>query len=183
MANIGDKFIIEIKELGVGNDTYYLKNSVLDLVIISDRALQGFEKYDPESEYQRGLHDAWKLTQKIFRFVEDGGMKSEELRNAFGTGVTAEIAALPIEKVMSTLTEYEAKKKAEEEIKVGDEVETDYIGNGIITRKAKDDEWYVAIDKDFYRHPIHKSHIVRKTGRHFPQIAELLAEMRGDTNE
>ena len=178
MANIGDKYIIEIRDLGVGNDTYYIKNSVFNHSVVSGRELQGFEKYDPEADYQRGLNDAWELTQKIFRFVEDGGMRSEELRNAFGTGVTAEIAALPVEKVMSTLTTYETKKRAEEEIKVGDEVENDYIGNGIITRKTKDDGWYVVIDKDFYRHTIHKSHIIKKTGRHFPQVAELLDAMK-----
>ena len=78
----------------------------------------------------------------------------------------------------------EAKKKAEEEIKVGDEVETDYTGNVIIAGKPKDG-WYVTIAKNFARYSIHESHIIKKTGRHFPQVAELLDAMEedGDTNE
>lgn len=184
MANIGDKYIIEIREQEVGNDTYPLKNSALDHVVISDEALQGFEKYDPEADYQRGLNDAWEIVQKVFRFEKDGGMSYEELEKIFGTEFTAEIANLPLEKVMSTLTDYEAKKKAEEEIKVGDEVIQSFTHHeGVVVKLPLEGDIVTVLEKTGYAYgtPINN---LKKTGRHFPQVAELLDAMEedGDTN-
>lgn len=180
MANIGDKYIIEIRDLGVGNDTYYLKNSVLDHVVVSGRALRGFEKYDPESEYQRGLDDAWEAAKKIINLPRDGGLTVYDLINIFGVDYDDPEKVLKDfkgESAVKRIATYEAKKKAEEEIKVGDEVETDYTGNGIIVEKPKNG-WCVIIGKGFARHTIHKSHIIKKTGRHFPQVSELLGAMK-----
>lgn len=150
-----------------------LAEEVID--IINDYA----EDYESEADYQRGLDDAWRIIQKVFRYVEDGGMPLKELEKAFGTGDLGKIVNLSVEEAMSKLRTYEAKKKAEEEIKVGDEVETDYNGNVIIAGKPKDG-WYVTIAKNFARYSIHESHIIKKTGRHFPQVAELLEAMKED---
>lgn len=152
--------------------------SLYDVALV--KAIDALKQdYEAEEDYQRGLNDAWEVTIKVCGYITDGGMSNEELRNAFGTEVLGEIVVLPIGKVMSILTEYEAKKKAEEEIKVGDEVETDYTGNVIIAEKPKDG-WYATIAKNFARYSIHESHIIKKTGRHFPQVAELLNAMKED---
>ena len=206
MAKIGDKFIIELAVECPSldnNKSFILKNTKGLLGMVKESTLDGFEKWDEQSAikqleefskgvsddieaaYRRGLNDAWKLTQKIFCFVEDGGMKSEELRNAFGTGVTAEIAALPIEKVMSTLTTYETKKKAEE-IKVGDEVSSNMIRRGIVTRvdNYESGAWCYVMGSggSSCSTPMRN---LRKTGKYFPQVAELLAAMEedGDTDD
>lgn len=180
MANIGDKYMIEIKDLGVGNDTYYLRNSVVDYIAVPGKVLQGFEKYDLESEYQRGLNDAWEAARKIVGSIPLGGLNTHELMDLFGTSLVTEIVYMvTADQAIEKLRTYEAEKKAEEEIKVGDEVETDYTGNVIIAEKPKDG-WYVTIAKNFARYSIHESHIIRKTGRHFPQVAELLDAMKED---
>ena len=191
MANKGDKYIIEIQDLGVQSGNYYLKNSMLDHVVISGRALQGFEKYDLEADYQRGLNDAWELTQKIFCFVEDGGMSSGELRDAFGTAVLGTIATLPIEKVMSILTEHEAKKNAKE-IKVGDEITVrvhspERTINVIVYDVLKFGSTMVYETLSFEEGKcfnISWNLKIKKTGRHFPQVVELLAALEedGETN-
>lgn len=192
MVNIGDKYMIEIKDLGVQSGSYYLKNSVLDLVVISDKALQGFEKYDPESDYQRGLNDAWEAARKVCGYITDGGMSNEELRNAFGTEVLGEIVVLPIGKVMSILTKYEAKKKAKEEIKVGDEITVrvhspERTINVIVYDVLKVGSIIVYNTLSFEEGKcfnISWSLGIKKTGRHFPQVAELLDAMKedGETN-
>ena len=184
MANIGDKFIIEIKELGVRSDTYYLKNSMFNHIVIPERVLKGFEKYDPESEYQRGLHDAWEAARKIAGFPSLGGLNTHELMKFFDTDIVAQVMAeLTAKQAIEKLRDYEAKKKVEEEIRVGDEVETTAF-NKVIVLKHLHDGYYAALNDQFEKVMIHLSGIVKKTGRHFPQVAELLAAMieDGDTD-
>lgn len=136
--------------------------------------------YDPESEYQRGLNDAWEAARKIAGSILLGGLDPHELMELFGTSLVTEIMDMvTADQAIEKLRTYEAGKKAEEEIKVGDEVETDYTGNVIIAGKPKDG-WYVTIAKNFARYSIHESHIIKKTGRHFPQVEELLDAMEED---
>lgn len=178
MANIGDKYIVEVKApTGLKGNIFVLKNSVNDYIMMTDNELQGFEKYEPEADYQRGLNDAWEAARKIAGSIFHGGLNTHELMELFGTSFVTEIMDMvTADQAIEKLRTYEVQEKAEEEIKVGDEVETDYTGNVIIAGKPKDG-WYVTIAKDFARYSIHESHIIKKTGRHFPQVAELLDVM------
>lgn len=168
------------KEIADSINDASIQNDKLSLSILRvfKETVDDAPTIDAEEDYQRGLNDAWRIIQKVFRYVEDGGMPLKELEKAFGTGDLGKIVNLSVEEAMSKLRTYEAKKKAEEEIKVGDEVETNCIGNGIIIQELNDG-WYAIICKGLYRSSIHKSHI-KKTGRHFPQVEELLDAMKED---
>lgn len=185
--NIGDRYIIEIAEkyrVELTDGTPKIEDlPPRDLyrvcgipdTFFSDDNFDKLDKYDSNNDnsYQRGLDDAWKA----LRAIADKDMTCETLDVLFGEHMITRIAMnYTAAEVIEKLAAYEAKKKAEEEIKVGDEVETDYTGNVIIAGKPKDG-WYVTIAKNFARYSIHESHIIKKTGRHFPQVAELLDAM------
>ena len=191
--NIGDRYIIEIAEkyrveLTDGTSKIedlpprdlYRVRGIPDTFFLGDN-FDKLDKYDSNNDnsYQRGLDDAWEIVQKVFRFEKDGGMSYEELEKIFGTEFTAEIANLPLEKVMSTLTDYEAKKKAEEEeIKVGDEVIQSFTHHeGVVVKLPLEGDIVTVLEKTGYAYgtPINN---LKKTGRHFPQVGRLLDVMR-----
>lgn len=194
MANIGDKYIIEIQNLGMGNDTYYLKNSVLNHSVVSGRALQGFEKYDPESEYQRGLNDAWEAAKKIINLPRDGGLTVYDLKNIFGIDYDDPERVLKDfkgESAVKRIATYEAKKQAEE-IKVGDEITVrvhspERTINVIVYDVLMIGSTMVYDTLSFGEGKCFKiswNPEIKKTGRHFHQVAELLKAMEegGETN-
>jgi len=91
------------------------------------------------SEYQRGLNAAWEAARKIFGYEIDGGIPIDKIGRVFGysedaTFCTADIirhntASEAIEKLKA----YEEKQKADDEIKVGDEV--DWSGDKFIVTR------------------------------------------------
>jgi hypothetical protein len=118
--------------------------------------------------YQKGLKDAWEAARKI---QDTGGNLRWWIHNT--------TASEAIEK----LKEYEQKQ---EEIKVGDEVVGTYTGGEetepfVIIRKIPE------IDPTYYFGIYSKSGEfcqgglkLKKTGRHFPEIAKVLEKMRGE---
>lgn len=189
MANIGDKYMIEIKDLGVGNDTYYLRNSVVDYIAVPGKVLQGFEKYDPESEYQRGLNDAWEAARKVYMPENQGGLSSFELDYVFGIGgVGMLFTEFNAKEVIEKLYAYEAKKKAEKGIKVGDEITVrvhspERTINVIVYDVLKVGSTIVYNTLSFEEGKcfnISWNPEIKKTGRHFPQVEELLDAMKED---
>lgn len=207
MGNIGDKFIIElaVECPNSNNDRYFiLKNTKGMQVMVKESTLDGFEKWDEqgaikqleefskgvsddiEAAYQRGLDDAWEAARKVCGYITDRGMSNEELRKAFGTEVLGEIIVLPIGKVMNILTKHEAKKKAAEEIKVGDEITVrvhnpERTINVIVYDVLKFGSTYVYDTFSFEEGEcfnISWNPEIEKTGRHFPQVAELLDAMK-----
>lgn len=188
MANLGDKYIIEVKELGVQGGTYYLKNSVVDYIVVPGKVLQGFEKYDSESEYQRGLNDAWEAAKKIINSPIDGGLTAYDLMNIFGVDYDDPEQVLKDFKggsAVKRIATYEAKKKAEEEIKVGDEITVrvhspERTINVIVYDVLKIGSTMVYKTLSFEEGKcfnISWNLEIKKTGRHFPQVAELLRAM------
>ena len=137
-----------------------------------------------EAEYQRGLNDAWEAARKIADMWET--MDNEDLLETFG--VTARIGESTIGAVfkkqianeaMLELEAYEEKQKADDEIKVGDEVK----------HKSNSATWTavcIQIDGDG-RHMNLMGHTgavgyypvddFKKTGRHF-DIDKILEEMQ-----
>lgn len=197
MPKVGDKYIIEIDEViqirKKESFGFLYRVKGFNSLVFDSAGIGKLEKLDDNflddlenTAYNRGLNDAWKAVKQVIDFslyelsqrfgrALNGMFWSDELKYIFSNNT-------PIE-TLEKLRTYEAEKKAEEEIKVGDEVETDYTGNVIIAGKPKDG-WYVTIAKNFARYSIHESHIIKKTGRHFPQVAELLDAMEegGNTN-
>lgn len=193
MANIGDKYIIEISGVFKNEDQRFgkplYKMMHFNSLVFDEEGISRLTPYEPNNDesYQRGLNDAWEAARKIINLPIDGGLAVRDLTNIFGIDYDDPEKVLKDfrgESAVKRIATYEAKKKAEEEIEVGDEVEADYTRNGIIAKKSKDDGWYVVIGKDFAKYTILKSHIIKKTGRHFPQVTELLDAMKedGETN-
>lgn len=73
---------------------------------------------------------------------------------------------------------YEAWKKQKDEIRVGDEVE--YVEDHrkkIVVTSTYSDGWFDAIDSNGYLYINRNPVMWKKTGRHFPELIELLKKM------
>lgn len=137
-----------------------------------------------EAEYQRGLNDAWECARKLF-----SSMAESDIEKAFpiewnNGGFNALINLQPQEAI-AKLKAYEEKQKADDEIKVGDEVEwdNDFTGDRFIVTRIyqpygkKEQCDGIDDDGDVYRAVLIESLV--KTGRHF-DIASILEDMRND---
>ena len=129
------------------------------------------------AEYQRGLDDAWECMKKI-AFLE----KPRDMRVFFGCstlgGVLIDYSA---SEAIAKLKTYEEKQKAEDDIKVGDEV--NWGGDCFIVtrifqpRNMK--EQCDGIDNDGCVYHDVLMDDLEKTGRH-SDIMKILEEMRHD---
>ena len=137
-----------------------------------------------DETYKKGLNDAWEAARKICGVPADGSLTLGGAQDIFGTIVVSEIFKrnTPFEAI-SKIREYEEKKKAEDEIKVGDEViirdeptfryvvlhSAGNIFSGMASGFDRNGAWGTFEKKR-----------ARKTGRHFPQIVEVLERMKGE---
>jgi hypothetical protein len=136
-------------------------------------------KETAEQAYQRGLDEAWEAARKIVcRHTTWGGYTQEELKECFKKNYCQDVMEkYSASEALSKIREYEAKKKAEDEaIKVGDEMASLEEPTVNVVVSSVIDAYHfsgfcgsmsgVFLLKDW-----------RKTGRHFPQIAEVLGEI------
>ena len=159
---------------------------------IEEAYQKGFEARQHEAttlEYQQGLNDAWACAKKIFGYEIDGGLPLDELRNVFGVKdvpfCTADIFRInTASEALAKIKAYEEQQKADE-IKVGDEVCFVFAGGEtiepFIVFSIKDDngkKYYEGIQVSDGRW-VGGGLKYYKTGRHFPQVAELLETMKG----
>lgn len=124
--------------------------------------------------YQKGLKDAWEAARKICLEEDDGGIPASAIKDIFNVrnyryAVKDYSASEAIEKIR----QYEQKQ---EEIKVGDEVEA-MAGNAVVIEVIDGGQTvrYMYPDTITGRN---KACNVTRTGRHFPQIAEVLQKMK-----
>ena len=124
--------------------------------------------------YQKGLKDAWEAARKICLEECDGGMQLLVINDIFNVSNYRDaLKDYSASEAIEKIRQYEQDK---EEIKVGDEVEAvagkaviiEVFGNGKDVR---------------YMYPdastgLNDSRNVTRTGRHFPEIAEVLAKMK-----
>jgi len=119
-----------------------------------------------EKAYQKGLSDAWECTRKIV------GMHSEERRKIFGQNL--------LQIIFGFYSEYEAIEKIrqyeqeQEEIQVGDEV-ISRNKTAVVTEIT--DRYVRIMYSDGSSYALFSKGVV-KTGRHFPEIAEVLQKMK-----
>lgn len=142
-------------------------------------------KETAEQAYQRGLDDAWEAARKIV----DAYSVGEGIRLAFdGTFwpyFNAVFQSLSPAEALAKIREYEEKKKAEDEaINVGDELVhcADSTVKAVITAVHYDGQFDGVCNgggpNDLGEVFSYRSLVNwRKTGRHFPQIAEVLGEI------
>jgi hypothetical protein len=123
--------------------------------------------------YQCGLADAWEAARKIVKMPDRDFINSDILDLDPGESIfTKYTASEAIEKIR----QYEQ----EQEYRVGDEFE---IGDGqkfiVLKMDGKEIDRYIDGDGKTYVMK-EKYRVMRKTGRHFPEIATVLEKMRGE---
>ena len=123
--------------------------------------------------YQKGLEDAWDAARKVAYYWIWSGQTSEA-EEIFGTDdVIAIFKSHSASEAIEKIRQYERGK--EEQIQVGDEVISPN-GKGVVT-EIKD--IYVRIMYAKGSGQVVKPEDLTKTGRHFPEIAEVLEKMKG----
>lgn len=122
--------------------------------------------------YEDGLNDAWGVARKI---GSTDGYTCGELEKIFGLRSVGYIVGY----ILDSFTASEAIDAIEnyEGIKVGDEVIGDIGGRGVVIRVSPDHEHLTVMLDDGTAMRWIKEEF-KKTGRHFPQIAEVLQKMQ-----
>jgi len=119
--------------------------------------------------YQKGLKDAWEAARTLWNTPN---RKEIFGHTAFNTVLTTLTAQEAIEKIR----QHEQEK--EEQIQVGDEVISPN-GKGVVTEIT---DIYVRIMYAKGSGQVFKPEDLTKTGRHFPEIAEVLRKMKETDN-
>ena len=121
------------------------------------------------SEYQRGLDDAWEAARKIVEMPDPPYWEVfDEYKNDLFGKITASEA---IEKLKA----YEEKQKADDEIKVGDEVRSKRKWTAVVVKI--DDDGLMLMDSSGAVGSYSDISKFTKTGRHF-DINKILEEMK-----
>lgn len=132
--------------------------------------------------YQRGLNDAWEAARKIVLSPDEGGTSLTDIYVMFGNNGSMQrvFRSYSASEVIEKLKAYEEKQKADEEIKVGDEViDTQTGARFCVTHFWKSnhgDKGVSGFNRECsaFQVTIGKA---KKTGRHF-DIDKILEEMR-----
>ena len=128
---------------------------------------------------QRGLDDAWEAARKLFSSMADSDIEKAFPIEWNNGGFNALINLQPQEAI-AKLKAYEEKQKAEDEIKVGDEVVWTEDENAVIVVTSvytdTNMEWCDGVCKDGKAYSILTKN-ARKTGRHF-DIEKILEAMK-----
>ena len=138
----------------------------------------GFE-FGQEEGYDNGIYDAWDCARKIQLDEFDDGFTVDDLYKIFGTENTINIlkdyTAKDVVKMIKSYLE-------EKEFKVGDEVAWIFCpdkGHGIIVSISGENVSVVFHDGS--SHFLHRSKL-EKTGKNYPQIAEVFKQLKGDND-
>lgn len=134
-------------------------------------------KDNMENEYNRGLNEAWEAAKKI---ILDGGLSLQELMQIFNTAYSERILKEnTASEAIAKIKEYEEEQKQDTEIKIGDGVITKIGNKGVVIAACEDGTLCVWFSNNHVQmYPLKD---LSKTSRHFDQIAEVLAEMRGES--
>ena len=126
-----------------------------------------------EKGYQKGLSDVWDAIRKV------NDMILEEQGKVFKTVTIRDIIRkYSASEIIEKLRQYEQEKK--EQIQVGDEIKS-VSGKAVVTGLSPDNEHVRYVYFDGSTGVIHKS-TVSRTGRHYPEIAEVLRKMKENSD-
>lgn len=129
----------------------------------------------PYEEPSDMAEDVWKMACHIMKYADTGGMSYDDLKECFGTHNLSSIGEMSYAEARE---KYDAWKKEKDEIHVGDEVVW-----------GDSDPFVVLIVGESGQYPYYRGITAsgmlaegyvkyKKTGRHFPEAAELLKKMR-----
>ena len=145
-----------------------------------DEAKRIYQNPHAESDYQKELDVAWDAARKIAYMWTRMG--NDEILAIFGiterigySTINSLFGKQTVNEAMLKLKAYEEKQKADDEIKVGDEVEVLNSGNKYLIA------WFAGTSICGFAHDGVTCHLqpsdVRKTGRHF-DIESILEAMK-----
>lgn len=159
-------------------------------VILSDEYARGYNdgvfagaNTNNTRDYEKGLHDAWKCARKIFAPVNKGGLSGRDVNLIFNNmeapyNIFDNYSA---SEAIAKIKEYEEnQKQSNDEIKVGDEIYSlDKNYKSVVTAIFDTCRGVTAVyftqNGKLAGDLLENLH---KTGRHFPQIAEVLKQMQ-----
>lgn len=125
--------------------------------------------------YEDGLNDAWEAA----RIVVDCKVPFDFWELSSGQSMLAVFRLYSVKEAIEKIREYEEEQKKAAEIKIGDEVTDDEGWNGVVTFISPDGKYLVVTLQD--GNAIRwKKESFKKTGRHFPEIAEVLKQLQED---
>ena len=134
-----------------------------------------------DDAHRQGLEDAWEYAKKIVLNPDDGGLGLSELNEIFGFYTLQSIFKnYTVQQAIEKLKAYEKEQKANDEIKVGDEVINNTTGSkGILLEpETKDMLATVIIPSQRWRTFNSRHSNLKKTGKHY-NIEGLLKVMNG----
>ncbi len=115
--------------------------------------------------YQKGLDDAWEMARKIVISPFDGGMNIDDLVQCFGELSYSRLFRSPASEAKAKYDAWKEKKEQEEQIHVGDVVETVY-GNYVILRDSGNGFFLGMELQNNELNNLHKNNF-KKTGKHY----------------
>lgn len=135
--------------------------------------------YGYDHGYEDGKKEAWEAARKLVHPV-NGGYTEVEKKIIFDNSTSDSILLnYTASEAIAKIKEYEDEQKQDAEIKVGDEVVID-DSIGIVTRAFPGAVTCYVMRKDGSSGEEDRNDC-KTTGRHFDQIAEVLTEMRGES--
>lgn len=144
-----------------------------------------FEVSNEQTEYNKGYNEGLEEFEKLYINEYDykdffKSYDNEDIQNWELYDLVAKYGA---KKILDDFKMWqEEKKKAEKEIRVGDEVIT--IGNSkaVVTRIKDNCVRVMFKDGSGFREQ-HTISELKKTGRHFDEVEQLLDKLRGEDND
>ena len=130
---------------------------------------------ESDRTYQQGLNDAWEAAKKIKRM---GIAEKDAIFAEIGKSTYSVIMSMSASEAIAKIKEYEEQHK-QDTIQAGDEV--NHQGLISVVVRIADDCIYTISECGTTPKYYQNDNLV-KTGKHYPQIAEVLAEMRGAEN-
>lgn len=123
--------------------------------------------------YEDGLNEAWEAA----RTIVDCKVPFDFWELSSGQSMLGAFRLYSAKGAIEKIREYEEEQKKAAEIKIGDEVTDDKEWEGVVTWISPRGEYLVIILKDGTALHWDKKDF-KKTGRHFPQIEEVIKQMQ-----
>lgn len=123
---------------------------------------------------ERGRNEAWEAAKRILR------MSSMRQEGIFGCHNLTVLENVSASEAIEKLKAYEEQKKEDSEIRIGDEViwTEDNSEFGVVTRIESSENAMWIIKPDGTQICASICRYWKKTGHHFPEIAEVLKKMQ-----
>ena len=134
--------------------------------------------YVAQDAYQKGLNDAWECIRTLEDIASSWKWNDFYCSLSYHDFLNLYTASEAIEKVKA----YEAKQKDENQIRIGDEVESNLGIKYIIYRFSPDKKTAYGLDLSDDRYPARQNVFTvseaKKTGRHFDEMETLLEMLK-----